>query len=243
MITKNTLLFILFLLIIPVHNSIVLGQDNLPIDLNSNWEVWYDKVPVSGEIRVGIMSDQNNESINPTTFFIMIPQHNEKFLSCEISSIDGRYEASVTYDISNLKAGVHQFNLPTKHVSDLKSYNYSDITILTSIIDNLEDKAKFYTSASWKPITSFPENIYVYLNSERTTTLVVENKSKNIQSEFKCIKIENPSLIAYNKVCKIPSKSILQNSEIFVKQRVRRMKKISYNSYPLSLKLPVNEYW
>jgi len=219
----------------------VSGQNNLPIDLNSNWEVWYDKVPVSGEIRVGIMADQNDEAINPTTFYIMIPEHKEKFLSCEISSIDGRYEASVNYNISKLKAGIHQFNLPTKHVSDLKSYSYSDITILTSIIDNLEDKAKYYTSASWKPITSYPENIYVYLNSERTTTLAVEDKTKNVKSEFKCIKIENSSSIAYNKVCKIPSKSISPNTEIFVKQRVRRMKKISYNSYPISLKLPLNE--
>ena len=243
MITQNRLLIILLVLVFHLPISIVSSQNNLPIDLNSNWEVWYDKVPVSGEIRVGIMVDQINESINPTTFYIMIPEHTEKFLSCEISSIDGRYEASVAYDISKLAAGVHQFNLPTKHANDLKSYSYSDIALLTSITDNLEDKAKYYTSASWKPIITYPENIYVYLNSERTTTIVVEDKTKDNLSEFKCIKIENPSSIAYNKVCKIPSKSISANTEIFVKQRVRRMKKISYNSYPISLKLPVNETW
>ncbi len=216
----------------------LLCQNNLPLDLNSNWEVWYDNVPVSGEIRVGVMVDQNEASINPTTFYVMIPELSEKFLSCEISSRDGRYEACVAYDISKLKSGSHQFTLPTKHVNDLKTYNFSDITILTSLSDNLENKGKFYTGASWEPISIFPENIYVYLNSARSTTLVAVNKSKNEREEFKCIKIEKPSSIAYNKVCKFPSKAISPNTELLIKQRVRKMNKITYNSYPISIKLP-----
>ena len=240
---KNKIIIVLLIIIAPLQITPLLSQNNLPIDLNSNWEVWYDNVPVSAEIRVGIMADQNDTSINPTTFYVMIPKHTEKFLSCEISSRDGRYEASVAYDISKLKTGSHQFRLPTKHVNDLKTYNFSDITILTSISGNLENKSKFYTSASWKPISIYPENIYVYLNSERTTTLVAVNKSKNEREDFKCIKIENPSSIAYNKVCKIPSKELKSGSELYIKQRVRRMNKITYNSYPISIKLPTNENW
>ena len=221
--------------------SVIYCQNNEPINLKSNWEVWYDKVPVSGDIRVGVMADQNNESIDPTTFYILIPEHTEKYLFCEFSSIDGRYEASVNYDISNLNAGVHKFILPTKHVSALKNYSYSDIAILTSIVDNFDYKASYFISASWKPITSFPEYIYVYLNSERPTTIVLEDKLSKSKEEFKCNRVENPSSIAYNKVCRISSKTISINTEIFVKQRIRRMKKISYNSYPITLKLPTNE--
>ena len=221
----------------------VSGQNNTPINLTNNWEVWYDNVPVSGEIRVGIMAENEDVSINPTTFYVMIPEHSEKFLSCEISSRDGRYEASVAYDISKLKSGNHEFSLPTKHLNDLKSFSYSDITILTSITDNLEMKAKYYTSASWKPIVNYPENIYVYLNSTRTTTLVAVNKLKKEREEYKCTKIENPSSIAYNKVCKFPSKIITANTKLLIKQRVRRMNKITYNSYPISIKLPISDAW
>lgn len=243
MTTQNRLLIILLVLVFHLPISIVSGQNNLPIDLNSNWEVWYDNVPVSGEIRVGIMTKSNDKSINPTSFYVLIPEHSEKFLSCEISSRDGRYEASLVYDISKLAAGSHRFTLPTKHVSELKAYNFSDITILTSISDNLENKTKIYSSASWEPISNYPENIYVYLNSERTTTLLAVNKVKNTREEFKCVKIENPSSIAFNKICKFPSNIVHPKTELFIKQRVRRMNKITYNSYPISIKLPSNETW
>ena len=34
-----------------------------PIILKENWEVWYDKIPVSGNLMVGIMNQHSNDLI------------------------------------------------------------------------------------------------------------------------------------------------------------------------------------
>ena len=97
----------------------------------------------------------------------MIPTHTGKLLQCEISSRDGRYEASISYNIENLKPGSHKFSLPTQHMNELKNYTSKDITILTSIGNTSLDDAAFYTSASWEPITKHPEIIYIYIKKGR----------------------------------------------------------------------------
>lgn len=236
---KTSIVFVLLNLLIPTGWT----QEILPIDLDNNWEVWYDKVPVSGEIRVGIMTTNEDANINPSYFYVMIPKHTEKFLFCEISSRDGRYEASVSYDISNLKPGSHKFILPTQHINELKNYHSNDITILTSIGDTQSGEPTYFTSASWESINSYPANIYILLNSEKKTSIVVENKKLNTQNEYPCEKIVTDSSIAYNCLCKIPTNILDASSELFIKQRVRRMRKISYNSYPITFKLPSNENW
>lgn len=214
-----------------------------PINLSKDWEVWYDKVPVSGEIRVGIMTSNEESKINPSTFYVMIPKHTEKFLFCEISSRDGRYEASVSYNIAGLKPGSHRFSLPSQHINELKNYSSKDITILTSIGNTLSSDPTFFTSASWEPVNSYPTYIYILLNSERNTSIVVENKKSDNRNEYPCDKIITDSSIAYNCLCKIPTNILDVNSELFIKQRVRKMRKITYNSYPITFKLPSNENW
>ncbi len=235
---RSIVLVLLNLLISPCW-----AQEIPPINLDNNWEVWYDKVPVSGEIRVGIMTTNHDASINPSYFYVMIPKHTERFLFCEISSRDGRYEASVSYNITNLKPGSHKFSLPTQHIDDLKNYRSKDITILTSIGNTHSDELKYFTSASWQPVTTYPTDIYILLNSEKKTSIVVENKKLANRNEYPCDKIITDSSIAYNCLCKIPTKILDANSKLFIKQRVRRMKKITYNSYPITFKLPSYENW
>jgi len=218
-----------------------LAQEITPINIGNDWEVWYDKVPVSGEIRVGIMTSFGDININPSFFYVMIPDNKEKFLHCTISSRDGRYEASITYNIENLKSGSHKFSLPTQHKTELKNYTSNDITILTSIGNISLENTAFYTSASWHPITKFPEIIYIYINSERKSTIVVENSKLGSTLQFPCKKIIETSSIAYNNLCKVQTKDLDLNSNLFIRQRIRKMNKITYNSYPITFKLPSNE--
>jgi len=241
--TFNLLKIVLFIGSFWIATTTLLGQNNTPINLSNDWEVWYDKVPVSGEIRVGIMVVNTDESISPSSFYVILPTHEEKYLFCEISSRDGRYEASLTYDISKLKIGCHKFEFPTQHKEELKQYSANDITILTSIGNNPDSDTSYFTSASWVFVNSIPENIVILLNSERRTTIVVEDRKTKTNQEFSCEKIQAEASISYNSKCIIPSKVIDANSDVFIKQRVRRMNKITYNSYPITFKLPSNEAW
>jgi len=216
------------------------SQEILPISTDNDWEVWYDKVPVSGEIRVGIMNSIGDANINPSFFYVMIPNHSNNILQCEISSRDGRYEASISYNIENLKPGNHKFSLPTQHKNELKKYTSKDITILTSIGETSLENTAFYVSASWDPIVKYPEIIYIYINSERKSTIVIQNLKSGTSQGYPCEKIQATSSIAYNSLCKIPTKNLDLNSTLFIKQRVRKMNKITYNRYPITFKLPSN---
>ena len=228
----------IFILLLYLSFKPCLSQEILPISTDNEWEVWYDKVPVSGEIRVGIMNSISDVYINPSSFYVMIPNHNKKILQCEISSRDGRYEASISYNIENLKSGNYKFSLPTQHKNELKNYTSKDITILTSIGDTSIENTAFYVSSSWHSIVKYPETIYIYINSERKSTIVIQNSKSVNSQQFPCEKIQETSSIAYNSLCKIPTKDLDLNSNLFIKQRVRKMNKITYNSYPITFKLP-----
>lgn len=235
MLQKKQILFsFLFLIIISLTSY---SQEVSPINLSDDWEVWYDRVPVSGEIRVGLMSTTKDLNINPSYFYINLPKHKEKRLCCEISSRDGRYEANLIYDIEDLKSGYYKFKLPTKHKNELKDYNSNDITILASIGDDCEKDRNYYTIASWNDVISASDTIYIFLNSEKRTSIVVDNEKLSIEDEHPCKKIEKTSSIAYNCVCGIPAKQLSEETQLHIKQRVRRLRKISYNSYPLKIKL------
>lgn len=96
--------------------SVSIGQIKSTVDKNSKWEVYYDRVPVSGEIRVGAITSERDSKIIPSKFYVRIPEHKENNLSVEVSSRDGRYEANLPYDIKRLKPNSYEFELPTKHV-------------------------------------------------------------------------------------------------------------------------------
>lgn len=201
-----------------------------------NWETFYEKVPVSGEIRVGAMGYESDERVRPTKFFVRIPEHKMNTMCVEISSRDGRYEARLPYDISGLKEGTHEFELPTRYVSDLKNYTVKDIVILAKMGKNCESSDSFYVLSSWNVPTENSSNIFIYLNSDKPILFRYKRLQDNKIVSIECKRIDVPLSIAYNCKCEVPLADIKGVTEFYIQQRVRRVSDISFNNYSFPFK-------
>lgn len=233
---KKTLLSLVFIVTVIF---IAQSQEISPINLSDDWEVWYDKVPVSGDIRVGLMAVPDNSSIDPSYFYVNLPEHKEQQLCCEVSSRDGRYEANLIYNIKDLEPGYHRFKIPTKHKKALNKYAASDISILTSIGDDCKDSKNYYAVASWNQLDALTttDTVFLLLNSDRRTFIIVENKELSKDEEYLCKKNRSTSSVAYNCVCKIPARQLKEETQLYILQKSRGLGRGSIRSYPLTIKL------
>ena len=201
---------------------------------NSNWEVYQEKIPVSGGVRVGLMLEEEEDEINPSTFFVKIPNTNIKNLCVELSSKDGRYSAKLNYDISSASEGLQQFYLPTKFYDQLSGYTSSELVILASLADTCTEKPEAYLISGWKS-PDIISTFVLYINSTIESTLVVRLQN-GTEEEIPFTEVSSPT-IAFNKKSTI-SKDLLDNESaamLYIKQRVRKMGRVKFNSYEVPL--------
>lgn len=204
---------------------------------NPNWEVWNKKIPVSGEIRTGLMVDQMEPALIQRHFFVQIPREKFKTLCVEISSNDGRYEAHLEYDISGIKPGVHQFKWPTQYYDDLKKMNTQQITILARVGDKCDLNPDQFVLTSWRK-SDFNNEMYIILNSEKKAFVRIVNKDTGKKTDYKSTLFSNQPNVAYNCFCRVPISNLDENSQVFVVQRIRMGPgKVSFNSYEMPVKL------
>ena len=198
------------------------GQDIIqPIDPQKPFvEVWTKEIPHSGGIRIGLMSHFDDNVINPSKFMLRIPEGNFTSLCCDIKSRDGRYNASLIYDISNLQPGLYSFKLPTKYHSQLESYKSKDIVILAALGNNCNNNPKYYVPASWDSTKVSSDTVYVVLLSEADITFIeVYNTKTRSSKHCDCSKINAYISREYNRLCKIPIAIIDRFSKMEVVQK------------------------
>lgn len=194
---------------------------------SNDWEVWQRKIPVSGGVRVGLMSLEKDKAINPTSFYVRIPKTNVTTLHVELSSKDGRYSAELDYSIDNIKVGTHQFVVPTKFKNELSNYKTEELVILATIKEDRDSSQKAYLLSSWHNLENTKGVIYI--NANVPSKLIVNNKT------FDCSDVSIPT-ISFNKKCEFPIKELEGAKTIFIKQRYRIMGRIKFNSYELPIK-------
>ncbi len=213
--------------------SVDLSAQILPFNTKSkDWEVWYQKVPVSGGIKVGVIDEFSTDQIDPGSFFVQLPEHDEKYLCAVISSRDGRYKAELNYEIKDLPAGRYEFEWPTAHSSDLQRFTRQELTILCTVGNSCEQDPAYYLITSWKE-SSPSDTLYVLLNSEPPPMITDENNS---EKRFYCERLPASNGIAYNCVCMIPKTAVTENSKWLVVQMVRKPTGRKIIRYPLPIK-------
>lgn len=196
---------------------------------NKTSETWYEKVPVSGEIRTGLMMGNSCDENVKNSFYVQIPEnHNYKYLNVEISSNDGRYTYTAHYNIENLN-GVLEVNRVSTLQGKLKNYKCNDLAIMSWINNDITEEKKVFALSNWD--SKFDANTaFVYLNSENPAILFVENKTTKETININCNKLDEEANVAYNCLCILPIEHI-ETSEISIVQRVRR----SQIRYPLNI--------
>lgn len=202
--------------------------------LENDWEQWQDKVPVSGNVRVGLMINQTEKDFNPAEFYVMIPETKVSNLCVELSSKDGRYSANINYNISTLTSGMQQFILPTKYKSELKQYNANEVVILATLNDDCNNNPQLYLLSCWK-LNVNADSVSVFVNSSVPTSIVFIKEDKT-EIVYNCETLEFPK-VAYNKKCQIPIKELEMATELVVKSRIGRGSRTSFKFHKMPLKL------
>lgn len=230
--TKNLQKFIAIMLLL---NCIMMNAQNTPIEpRNPIDEVWRKdmNIPVSGEIRTGLVFDiESNTAINDY-FYVNLPEEKFDLLFVEITSNDGRYNASLSFDIKNKPPGELKVKWSTAFYNDLKTFNSKELTILSWLGNNDNAERNHFVISSWDSINA-EEFVYIILNSEQQATINIYNPITNTSQDFKCEDFVNQPKVSFCTYCKIPLKAITKDSEVSVIQRARK----SFNRYPMNLKL------
>jgi hypothetical protein len=211
---------ITFLLILLIFSLTCYTQVITPILKDKNWEQWDDRVLIGAEFNVGIMSVDAGVKVNPKSFFTKISKLGDKYLCASITSKDGKYKASLEYDISKIsKVGVYEFELPTKHKEKLKNYKESEVAIIVTPSLNCKSSGGKYYISSWRNIGKI-DVTKVYINSETPVELIViDNNDK--RDVISCKKILESSAVSFNCECEIDAEKLKNSKKIFLMKVVR----------------------
>ena len=216
-----------------LFSCLILNAQTYPIEPRSPIdEVWRKDmdIPVSGEIRTGLVYDI--ESKIRDFFYVNLPMEKYKLLFVEITSNDGRYNATLSFDIKNKPAGPLMLKWGTEFFKDLKEFNSKELTILSWLGNEENEQRKDFIISNWSSISS-KKYAYIILNSEQKATINIYDPINNISKDCDCELFLNQPHVSFNSYCKIPLEIITNDSEISVVQRGRK----SFIRYPMNLKL------
>jgi len=219
----------LFLVQVALAQTTTAIEPRDPID-----EVWRKdmNIPVSGEIRTGVVFDISSESKVKDHFYVQLPEDKYNLLFVEITSNDGRYNATLSFDIKDVPSGQLMLKWSTEFYNDLKAFNSKELTILSWLGNEENAERDNFVVSSWTPLEN-EEFVYIVLNSEHQALINIYDSETGESTDIKCEQFENQAKVSFCAYCKIPLKHITKTSEISVIQRARR----SFNRYPMNLKL------
>lgn len=214
----------------------LLGQPISPDGLSPGWEQWFDEVPVSGGVRVGVVTEPSPSPVDPQTFTVFLASADRSRICVEVSSKDGRYEARLEYDIAGREAGATAFELPTAFGEQLGSYAGRDLAILTYVGDCGEAPEE-YLAATWGG-SSDPDTVVVFVNSQ-VPTFVVGGERGRTDFTYECVPAAGDvAAKAYNKECRVPASVIRPGNSFKVIRRIRKPGgRIEMRPYNLPLRL------
>lgn len=223
-----------FCIIVVTLITACIGLGQIEPIKNSVKESWVDKVPVSGEIRTGILLQNDFCESLKSSFSVRLPQNNTyNLLGVEISSNDGRYNYRSVYNITKESGWVNLKREAGEALEKkLKSYKCNELTILAWIKNDFDRDKENFVVAHWG--NAFDKKFaYIHLLSENPAFIYITYSDGNAPVKYDCKQIDKLANVAYNCECAVPLEKITASSQISVVQRVRR----SQNRYPLNIKL------
>ena len=228
---------VLLALLNPVLAQAV-GSPLSPQNQGSEWEEWHDPIPVSGEIRVGVMAGSDQTiSGEQKSFYIKVPQDFSNNVLCvSISSIDGRYTASMQYNATHLIPGaINELKWASRYVTDLAEIKDERIAILVGTGEECKDRPKEFLVAAWDYKSFEEDEIYFYANSSVNPKLLITKDDKSIvKNNF--IEVTHDKTVAYKVESKLGVSTLESVKTISLSQRVKKGPGFTYKTYPFDIR-------
>jgi hypothetical protein len=195
-------------------------------------ERWFDEVPVSGGLRVGLMFEDET-GLMPGFFFAWLPERRVPGLCAQISSRDGRYEGQFLYDLDDSNMGRIRLAWASDHSKELSEYEPKDLAILAWAGEDCEATEGPFVVTAWSEEPTVGDPV-VLLNSDDPTSLVLV-KDGAVLDETGCLELQGVAR-SFNLRCSLPNSwQDTAEAEVFVRVRERAGRRIRFRDLPLPL--------
>lgn len=195
-------------------------------------EQWRESVPVSGGLRVGVMRD-GGAGFDPARLTVWLPDTDAPALCVEVSSQDGRYVATVPYNVAGDGPGPLLLAFPSNHLSELRDFGSDQLAILARLAKSCGDTpvgpGDFVVSA-WGEQVQLGSKFVVLLNS-RLSTSILAGKDNKVLAEYPCRSLSGRTT-AFNMRCEIPFAQTITGLSYSI--RMRRGSGINTVELPLA---------
>jgi hypothetical protein len=199
-------------------------------------EVWLKKIPISGGLKVGTMYSVSSISKVQKSFFVKLPTGNYKLLCVKVTSRDGRFYASMNYDINNTSGGLLELQLPTKYWNELQNYTTDKLVILGTLGSNCNTEEEIIVPASWDK-NDMKGILTIAVNSDKFPKVEIYDVKAKKSKDYPCKVLEGTDKIAYKCLCEIPLVELPKLYEVNIYHKVRSGPTMSFKSFPIKLKI------
>lgn len=223
---------VFLLTIIALPGSAASQQALEPEPAGGDWETWTDPPPVSGGLRVGIMTDTEDQLRDPEYVAVLLPDSQYTSLCLTVSSRDARYSASLAYDIGSAAPGHITLHIPTTMKSRLDDYRHDQLVVLAHLANRCNGSVKSFVVSEWydpERDETLGGDVAVFVNSQLPTSIGIGDGGA-IVYEADCQALSGEAT-AFNLRCVLPRSELKQDREavILISEGGTR------RSYPLPL--------
>lgn len=211
--------------------SVIAQQPQIvPFDTGSRKEILYDKTPVSGEIKVGLMYVTTEDIVVPNYFYAKMPHKNieGKKLCTIISSNDGLYKGEVIHTLrKEFEGKTMTFQWESVYMDKLKKYHRNEFAILSGIATDCNKPIETFVIVDW---TAKHSNEFAFIiNSDKKPRISVKKATE--QKIFECEKIEGTQNVTFNYRCQLSLADIEMASSIYVQQKIKKLSAFTITEY------------
>ncbi|MBK9736885.1 MAG: hypothetical protein IPO92_18780 [Saprospiraceae bacterium] len=148
-------------------------------------EVWQNKIPISGGLKVGVLYGVSENMKVQKSFFVKLPKGTYNQLCVKFNSRDGKFFADMQYDISKVKEGLIELEYPTKYWQSIQAYTTDKIAILANISKLCNEGDQILVPASWNK-AEIQKGINIILNSDKNPKIEIFDLDSKTASEITC---------------------------------------------------------
>lgn len=185
------------------------------VKVESFTESFSKTVKVSGAFHIGFQYSGKHDFKN---LHLVLPESTFGKLCIVLSSIDGKYKASMEHAITNPVSGKIRLDFNSKYNSELKRYKSNEIAALATIGKTCEDENKRVLAVGWSAEVG-NENLILLIRSEARLDVVHAPSIENSEVEYDCSEIKDTYTVTFDKICQLSGLDIDKYKQLEIRRK------------------------
>jgi hypothetical protein len=201
-------ILVLFLLVVFVHSAYAQVSIEIPVDAFS--ENYAENVEVSGSILASSSVKGSLKFVAPEMLFVFVPRPTST-LQIVLSSIDGKYSADASIELSEDQVGWVQLKVPTKYQSEFIKYlpNRLVAFVFVDSQDMFGNYVQEVYPTSWgEPVEN---QIKLFVNTSGGNPNITYKIASGDVVSRDCAALDDKYTRVYNHWCEFGSDDIASN--------------------------------